>query len=84
MQDPVSPKYDSKKARKSATNNASKYLQDLMTRTFTRQEMASHSLTGGASNANAGQEARPQINKQKMEELFSKFINRFDLYLASK
>ena len=58
---------------KPATTAPPKYLQDLMTKAFSREEMASHSLTGVTSNANGpAKEACPQINPAKMEEIFSK------------
>lgn len=44
-----------------------------MTKSFLRQEMATHSLTGVTSNTNEPEkEACPQINPTKMEEIFSK------------
>ena len=49
-----------------------KVLQALMVKAFSREEMATHSLTGATCNVNTGKEARPQINPAKMEEIFSK------------
>ncbi|XP_034148365.1 uncharacterized protein LOC109615460 [Esox lucius] len=52
------------------TKTSQRLLQDLMSQAFSRHEMASHSLTGGSSNANAGVLPAPQLDKIKMDAIF--------------
>lgn len=52
-----------------------KELHTLMVKAFSRREMAMHSLTGATCNVNAGKEARSQINRDKMDEIFSKLLH---------
>ncbi|XP_063959923.1 uncharacterized protein LOC135155126 [Lytechinus pictus] len=68
----LSPKYAS-----GSTKQASQYISDLMVKAFSREEMASHSLTGTSSNANGGQLAKPQISPEKMNEIFEKAASRY-------
>ncbi|KAL1276156.1 hypothetical protein QQF64_035779 [Cirrhinus molitorella] len=60
----------SRKEIQSWAKTPQRMLQDLMSQSFTRDEMAAHSLTGKKSNANGSLPPRPQLDPEKMEQLF--------------